>query len=256
MPTVSGPPSTKNSSAGAEPRASTAVSENTGFNAWNTSSAVTIVVRSQTPPASSGICSMNLNLNPSSSAHLSSATASPSFTPGINTVLILIGVKSASRAAFSPLRTSSNRSRNVIALNRSALKVSSETFTRSKPASLSGWASAAKRMPFVVNESFGGFGRLLILATISTMSGRSSGSPPVNRTSSIPASIPTSRMVINSSVESKSSVGIQAAKSCGMQYVQRRLQRSVNETRMSRCTRPKVSISALMRNSPIHLYHQ
>ena len=89
-------------------------------------------------------------------------------------------------------------------------------------------------MPLVVSESFGGFGKLLILATISTMSGRSNGSPPVKRTSSIPASIPTSRIVINSSVVNKSSVGIQAAKSCGMQYVQRKLQRSVNETRMSR----------------------
>ena len=85
-----------------------------------------------------------------------------------------------------------------------------------------------------MSESFGGFGRPLMRATISTMSGRSSGSPPVSRTSSMPASIPTSRIVINSSVVNKSSVGIQAAKSCGMQYVQRKLQRSVSETLISR----------------------
>ena len=138
MPTVSGPPLIRNSSAGADPRASTGVNEKTGFRAWNTSSAVTIVERSQIPPASNGICSMKRSLNPSSSAHLSRPTASSSLTPGIKTVLILIGVKSASRAAFKPLSTSSNRSRYVIDLKRSALKVSSETLTRSKPASLSG----------------------------------------------------------------------------------------------------------------------
>ena len=198
---------------------------------------------------------MNRSFSPSSSAHFSKPTASSSLTPGINTVLILIGVKSASRALLMPFRTSSKRSLNVIALKRSALKVSSEIFTRSKPASFSGCAKAAKRIPLVVSESFGGFGKLLMRATMSTMSGRSSGSPPVNRTSSIPASIPTSRIVISSSVESKSSVGIHAAKSCGMQYVQRKLQRSVNETRMSRCTRPNVSINVLMRSSPIHQFH-
>ena len=156
---------------------------------------------------------MNRSLSPSSSAHLSKPTASSSLTPGINTVLIFIGVKSASRALLMPLRTSSKRSRKVIALNRSALKVSREILTRSKPASFNGCANAAKRIPLVVSESFGGFGRLLMRATISTMSGRSNGSPPVNRTSSIPASIPTSRIVISSSVVNKSSDGIHAAKS-------------------------------------------
>ena len=84
----------------------------------------------------------------------------------------------------------------------------------------------------------GGVGSALMRATISTMSGRMSGSPPVSRMLVTPSSTATEITVISSSMLSRWSPGIQSEKSGGMQYVQRRLHRSVTETRRSRCTRP------------------
>ena len=104
---------------------------------------------------------------------------------------------------------------------------------RRSPASNNGLANFASASPFVVIDKIGGFSIAEIRETISTISGRKSGSPPVRRISSIPCETPTLIIEINSSVVSNSSEGNHAAKSCGMQYVQRRLQRSVSETRRS-----------------------
>ena len=74
-------------------------------------------------------------------------------------------------------------------------------------------------------------------------SARTVGSPPVTfseRTPS-PTKIPRSR--VSSSKVSSSDRGSQASPSAGMQYVHRKLQRSVTEIRRSSATRPKVSIS-------------
>ena len=64
IPTVAGPPFTKNSSAGAEPRLATGVRSNCVESSPKISAAVTIDDFSQVPPASSGICSMNRRLQP------------------------------------------------------------------------------------------------------------------------------------------------------------------------------------------------
>ena len=109
---------------------------------------------------------------------------------------------------------------------------------RRSPASNNGLANFAKANPLVVIDKIGGFSMAEIRETISTISGRKSGSPPVRRISSIPCETPTLIIEINSSVVNNSCDGNHAAKSCGMQYVQRRLQRSVSETRRSRCPRP------------------
>ena len=80
-----------------------------------------------------------------------------------------------------------------------------------------------------------GVGRsALVAAMMAGSPRRSNGSPPVNRTSWMPSRstpMPMSRM--SSSSVSVSSVGIQSRPSAGMQYWQRRLQRSVSETRRS-----------------------
>ena len=120
-------------------------------------------------------------------------------------------------------------------------------FIRRKPALNNGFASLESASPLVVMDKIGGFSIADMRETISTMSGRSSGSPPVRRISSIPCETPTSMMEINSSVVRSSSDGNHAAKSCGMQYVQRKLQRSVSETRRSLWPRPYVSINCVMR---------
>ena len=74
--------------------------------------------------------------------------------------------------------------------------------------------------------------------TTSTTSGRSSGSPPVSRTSRTPS--PTATRASRTSSSVLSSVGplSHGTPSAGMQYVQRSEQRSVSEMRRSRCTRP------------------
>ena len=89
--------------------------------------------------------------------------------------------------------------------------------TRSRPASASGCASSASFRAFVVRLIRGGVGSALMRATISTMSGRMSGSPPVSRMLVTPSSTATEITVISSSMLSRWSPGIQSAKSGGMQ---------------------------------------
>ncbi|CAB5060926.1 unannotated protein [freshwater metagenome] len=117
---------------------------------------------------------------------------------------------------------------------------------RFNPALAKGAANSGKRIPLVVSVNRGALVRPAMRSTISTMSGRSKGSPPVKRTSSMPCSTATSIINKSSSVVSKFSDGNHAAKSCGMQYVHRSEQRSVSETRKLRCVRPYVSIRVLM----------
>ena len=181
---------------------------------------------------------MNRRLRSSASAHFTKLVTSPSFTPRSKTALIFTGNNPASFAASIPSKTSGRRSLYVIFLNTSRSNVSKLILIRRKPASNNGFASLASASPLVVMDKIGGFFIADIRETISTMSGRRSGSPPVRRISSMPCETPTSMMEINSSVVRSSSDGNHAAKSCGMQYEQRRLHRSVNETRRSLCPRP------------------
>ena len=83
-------------------------------------------------------------------------------------------------------------------------RVSKEILIRLKPASTNGCASFANAKPFVVIESLGGLEIPLIRATISTISGRSSGSPPVKRISLMPCETAASITAMSSSVVNKS----------------------------------------------------
>ena len=93
-------------------------------------------------------------------------------------------------------------------------------------------------MPLVVSDIEGALGSELIPATMSTRSGRSSGSPPVRRTSVTPAETAIATIRTSSSADSRSGLGSQATPSAGMQYVHRRLQRSITDTRKSVWIRP------------------
>src|SRR5579875_1932520 len=87
---------------------------------------------------------------------------------------------------------------------------------------------ARSRMPSMPESNETSFGK----------SRRTSGSPPVSRTSCtpMPASRPTSRTI--SSKRSTSERSSQGSPSAGMQYWQRKLQRSVTDTRRSAIRRP------------------
>ena len=177
------------------------------------SSAVIIFSRDHASPASKGICSIKRKFKPSLSAHCTSAIASSSLVPRMSTELIFSGVKPAARAASIPAKTSLIRSLKVNFLKRSRSRVSNEILIRLKPASTKGCANLARAKPLVVIESLGGLDIALIRATISTISGRSSGSPPVKRISFMPCETAASITAINSSVVSRSSLGSQALKS-------------------------------------------
>src|SRR5581483_12403179 len=74
---------------------------------------------------------------------------------------------------------------------------------------------------------------------------RTVGSPPVSRTPVTPRRVNTSTMRVISSNVRSASRGSHTMPSSGMQYVQRKLQRSVTDTRRSRTTRPKPSTSSI-----------
>ena len=115
---------------------------------------------------------------------------------------------------------------------------------RSSPACASAGATRARPIALVVRLTSGRGRSAVAAATMPTSPGRSSGSPPVKRTSRMPScSTPmrTSR-AISSSVRT-STLGSQSRPSGGMQYEQRRLQRSVSDTRRSVATRPCRSTS-------------
>ena len=115
---------------------------------------------------------------------------------------------------------------------------------RSSPAAASLSARAARPIPFVVSAITGAGDSAAMSATSSSRFLRSKGSPPVNRTVLMPSrSTPMAISRRISSSVSTSAPGIQSSPSAGMQYVHRRLQRSVSETRRSVAIRPKPSAS-------------
>ena len=73
---------------------------------------------------------------------------------------------------------------------------------RVKPASANGFATFSSVKAFVVIVKVGAFSIAFMRATISTISGRRSGSPPVKRTSLIPSLTAISITRTNSSVVS------------------------------------------------------
>src|SRR5581483_907692 len=114
---------------------------------------------------------------------------------------------------------------------------------RVRPASASGRARFFSMKPLVVRLRLVRPGIAARRATSSGRPGRRVGSPPVRRISVTPwpTKIRASRS-ISSKVRSASRLS-HCSPSSGMQYTQRKLQRSVSEIRRSPITRPKESVS-------------
>src|SRR5947207_4843767 len=103
-------------------------------------------------------------------------------------------------------------------------------------------------MPFVVMDRSASGATSRSIATSFGRSARTVGSPPVslNDRTPRPRKIPASRTI--SSNRRISALGSHCRPSAGMQYVHRKLQRSVTEMRRSSATRPNVS-----RSGSIHI---
>ncbi len=86
---------------------------------------------------------------------------------------------------------------SFIAMKRSSSSESSETVTLLNPASASASAFRASSAPFVVSVRSSMPSMPAIISTRSSMSARSSGSPPVSRTFSTPRRVatPTTRAI-------------------------------------------------------------
>ena len=197
--------------------------------------------------------SMKRSSTPVRRAQSARGTISSSFTPRSTTALIFTGEKPASLAASMPSSTLGSSSRRVMRANLSRWSVSRLMLTRSRPAWRSSWASSRNVAPFVVIDRSGlppAYGDGALAGTRSTASMRTStgrwartvGSPPVSRNPSTPnrSTNRRARRVISSNV-STSLRGSHCIPSSGMQYVQRKLQRSVIEMRRSRMVRPNGS---------------
>ena len=122
--------------------------------------------------------------------------------------------------------------------------------TRSSPASASDWALRASSEPLVVRAMSSMPSTSRSIATSRSTSRRISGSPPVRRSLRTPRSANTvaSRVISSnvSSCERRRNSNRGPNTSFGMQYTQRKSQRSVTEMRRSRSGRFMVS-----RTSPI-----
>ena len=120
--------------------------EMTSIMSW----AVTIAERSHWSRGPRGICSIKRSSTFSYSPNSASGRMSSSLTPGMITLLIFTGERSALMAASIPAITSLKRSRRVRSEKCSGLRVSREIFTRSRPASFSCVALRCNPMPLVV----------------------------------------------------------------------------------------------------------
>src|SRR3954451_24089695 len=167
-------------------------------------------------------------------ANSAKRSASSSVKPRIATALTLIGWTSGCAARASrPRSTCGRASRRVISKNLSRCSESIETLTRSTPASTSAAASRSSRYPLVVTERSFSPSSADSIDTSRGKSRRTSGSPPVRRRSPTPIDTNSRTRRWTSSkvrIAERSSHG---SPSAGMQYWQRKLQRSVTETRRS-----------------------
>ena len=168
-------------------------------------------------------------------------------------MLTFTGSRPASWAAAIPSRTfATGKSTPFIAEKTASSSESRLTVTRRRPASRSAAASFRRAEPFVVSvrSSSPPSGRRRA-ASIEMRTGRSrrtSGSPPVIRSFSTPSSTKARATRSISSKLSTSAFGRNAKSgpkiSFGMQYVQRKLQRSVTEMRRSCNGLPRRSSTA------------
>ena len=138
-------------------------------------------------------------------------------TPRIATTLIFSGAKPAASEASIPAITASNLSRLAISLNRSRRSVSRLIVRLFRPDARSGAARSASEMPLVVIAKVFSPGSAPSRSTISPMSRRAKGSPPVSLILSIPmpTKIPAS-LTISPSVNT-SARGVQSMPCGGMQ---------------------------------------
>ena len=124
-------------------------SSSSGWTAWmiaRSSSPVSTWSGDHVRSASSGMNSMKRTWNAVERANSANGTASCSVKPRSATALTLIGCTSGCAAsASSPRSTCASESRRVIWKKRSRSSVSSETLTRSIPASTSAAASRSSR---------------------------------------------------------------------------------------------------------------
>src|SRR5579872_421394 len=170
-----------------------------------------------------------------------------SFTPRLTTIFTLMGWSPARSAAAIPSSTwSTEKPTSFIAVKTLLSRESRLTVTRSSPAARSAAALRGSSEPFVVSVRSRTPSMSRSMATSRSISFRSSGSPPVSRIFSTPwaTNRPVRRTI--SSKLSSSARGRKAKSrpntSFGMQYVHRKLQRSVTEIRISRNGRPRRSV--------------
>src|SRR2546428_2714184 len=168
-----------------------------------------------------------------------------SFTPRLVTMLILIGARPAPCAASIPARTfATGKSTSFIARKVASSSESRLTVIRLRPAAARAFAFCASREPFVVSVRSRS-PRAASFSTSRSRSRRTSGSPPVSRIFCTPR--PT-KIRTRRSISSKVRISARGRNwkslpkiSFGMQYTQRKLQRSVTLTRRSWSGRPSVS---------------
>ncbi len=139
-------------------------------------------------------------------------TICSSLLPPLTTMLTLIGPSPARWAASMPSNTSATaKSTSFMRLKTASSSASSETVTRSSPASLSDCAFFASSAPLVVRVSSGarppGVRSWASMATSFSRFLRSKGSPPVRRSFSTPCATATRAMRVISSNESRALCG-------------------------------------------------
>jgi len=131
--------------------------------------------------------------------------------------LSLIGTSPASSAAAMPASISSSDAKRISFLSRSGWSVSTWMLRRFSPASRSGFASRGSRIPFVVIARSSTPGTAAIRSVISTISGRSVGSPPVSRNLWNPTATAARTTVSISAAVSSSGDGTKLSPRNGMQ---------------------------------------
>ena len=242
MRPISPRPSTKRKrSAGARPGPrSTARSGHSAEIVRWTSSPETSWWRAQAPCASRGMNSMNRTTRPVSRANFAKSRTSSSFCPLSSTTLTLSGVRPAASAASMAASTVASWPRRRIEPKRSARSESQLMLTRRRPAAASWSATGASSMPLVVRDRSSS-PSAASLRTRSLRPARTRGSPPVSLMDRTPSRRATSATRTISSKESRSDRGRNVIPRSGMQYVHRRLHRSVTEIRRSSWIRPKES---------------
>ncbi len=177
-----------------------------------------------------GMCSMKRTCS-GRSIESFAKSRNPSESERSATALIFTGLKPTRSAASMPASAPSSEPQRVILWNFSASSVSSEMFTRESPAAFKSSAMRGKRTPFVVIDTFLISGMAAMLRTSSTTPLRTVGSPPVRRTLLMPMLAATRTACSTSSMRKISKWESCCTPSSGMQYTQRKLQRSVSEIR-------------------------